>query len=208
MTLPVATAIMPTRGRRGMAQAALDCWRLQTHANGELVVVDDIEDPSFPYGLFRIPQVTYMRISGHRSIGEKRNAACDLARGQFVVHFDSDDYSAPGRIADQVERLLATGKQVTGYHSMPFTDGKTRWQYCGDAHFALDTSLCYFKDFWERHPFDHVNDGLEFNFRAAAVREGVFVSVDAGAMMYATVHPGNTSNHNIDLRSESWRLIA
>ena len=39
----------------------------------------------------------------------------------FICHFDSDDWSAPERVTDQVTRLGTFGV-VTGYHSMLFYD--------------------------------------------------------------------------------------
>lgn len=208
--MPLVTAVCPTRNRREWLPRALECFYLQTYANRELVIIAD--EKSDIEGL--IPawalqtNVRAFVTNGHLSIGSKRNYGAAQARGEVILHWDDDDWSGPLRIEDQVQRLLATGKQVTGYRSMRFRDGHRWFAYCGDLYFALDTSLCYRKEFWERHLFDEINDGLEFRFRAAAIEEGVFIAADAGELMYATVHPKNTSPHNIDtVNSASWREV-
>lgn len=160
---------------------AIACFEAQTYERKRMIVVTDLAE---------LPHLG--------SIGDKRNAACLQATdAEFICHFDDDDFSAPGRIADQVNRLLESGKAVTGYHSMKFTDGDKWWKNTNRPNWAFDASLCYRRSFWEAHRFDSINDGLEASFRAAAIREKQFLSVDAGDMMYATIHPGNTSRRDI-----------
>lgn len=127
------------------------------------------------------------------TIGEKRNYGCERAAGVIIVHWDDDDYSAPGRIADQVDRLSESGLSVTGYNRMSFRDGTRRWLFTGAADFALGTSLCYRKEFWAANRFPGLQIGEDYAFLSAARRLHQIVSVEAGEMMYATVHPGNTS---------------
>jgi glycosyltransferase involved in cell wall biosynthesis len=42
---------------------------------------------------------------GRPSIGEKRNIACELARGKYIVHRDDDDYYGPNYMKDTVNHL-------------------------------------------------------------------------------------------------------
>lgn len=208
------TCIMPTMpSRREWLPKAIECFRLQTYADRELVIVAD-EAPDFmdfvgsvlasAAGVDAVIAVSAARAS----VGAKRNIGCHHATGEMIAHFDDDDYSFPGRLADQVPRLIETGKSVTGYHSIRFTDGSRWWQYHGHpVNWAFDTSLCYRKSFWARHPFDEINDGLEASFRAAAIREGEFVTVAGNEQLYATIHPGNTGPRVMTPGSASWEEI-
>jgi glycosyltransferase involved in cell wall biosynthesis len=139
--------------------------------------------------------IRYIWLSGKSTIGHKRNVGCKEARGEIVVHWDDDDYSAPGRIADQVERIKETGKPVTGYQSMRFTDGRQWWLYAHRAPtYCLGTSLCYRKDWWAAFPFkdsQHVEEDRLFILPAVKRRD--LALAPAGDMMYATIHGGNTS---------------
>ena len=200
------TCLCLTRNRREWLPEAIACFKAQTYLDTELLIVADGQ--SDVEGLIpEDPRIRVIVIGKRLSIGEKRNIGCANAAGEIIAHWDDDDHSSPERLNDQVQRLIETGKNVTAYHSMKFSDGKNWWQYQGDPSFGFDTSLCYLKSFWERHDFGHVNDGLEMSFRAAAIREGQFVSTDAGDMMFASIHPGNTGPRVMTPGNSSWQAI-
>lgn len=139
-------------------------------------------------------------------IGEKRNYACSRARGEIIVHWDDDDHSAPGRISSQAGRLHVTGKACTGYHTMRFVDAAGNWWlYSGALCYALGTSLCYRKDWWQAHPFPALQIGEDSAFDAEAWISEQLVIVDAGDLMFATIHSGNSSPRN--LTGASWKRL-
>lgn len=86
---------------------------------------------------------------------------------------------------------------------MRFTDGISSWLYEGASCYAVGTSLCYRRDWWERHRFPEVNVGEDNTFVGAAARERQLDSIDAGELMWATVHPGNTSPR----ATQAWRKL-
>ena len=94
---------------------------------------------------------------------------------------------------DQIERLESSGKAITGYRTMRFTDGANWWMYFGVPDFALGTSLCYRRDWWEGHRFPpkHIQEDCAFVYQAQDC--GQIVVADAGDFMHATIHRGNTS---------------
>lgn len=143
-----------------------------------------------------------LHVEGNPPIGAKRNVGCEHARGSIICHWDDDDYSAPERIADQVARMQSTGKPVTGYHTMRFRKEDETWMYRGDPSFALGTSLCYQRSWWERHPFPGLQVGEDNEFVAAANEAGAVASTDAGELMYATIHADNTSPRK--LTAKNW----
>ena len=135
-------------------------------------------------------------------VGQKRNFACSRARGEVIAHWDDDDWSEPGRLADQIERL--DGHQVSGYSAMRFTDGSEWFDYFGPISYALGTSLCYRRSWWEAHPFEPLNVGEDNHFVNAAHSAGALVSVPARGLMYATTHAGNTSPR---IYGSNWKRI-
>jgi len=130
-------------------------------------------------------------------IGDLRNFGASRALGSLIAHWDDDDYSAPGRLADQVERLITSGKAVTGYSSMRFTDGCRWWLYRGHHRFSLGTSLMYRKDWWEKNPFVSKHIGEDGEFVKAADRDGQLQTSTTIDMMAASIHNGNTSPRHI-----------
>lgn len=194
----LVSAIMPTRGRPDFAKRALACFDSQTWPDKELVIADDADAPSFPNGI-EGPAIQYHRLPRRLTVGAKRNICCSRAGGEIIVHLDDDDHSAPGRFADQVERLIASGKAVTAYRSMVFRDidGNPVARYDG---LPIGTSLCYTRQWWLAHPFADREVGEDGQFAMAAMSQSV--SVDAGELMWATTHAGNTSPR--DLRKQEW----
>lgn len=205
--LPFVTCICPTKNRSHWLHGAIDSFLSQDYQGGaELLVVDDgsdnteelVErkqfeshhDPMREGSLLR-----YIRFSGN--IGQKRNYACGLANGELIAHWDSDDYSLPGRLSEQVSRLVSFDKSVAGYHTMKFLDFRTNerwWKFSGRPREALGTSLVYRRDFWQTHPFLNLQIGEDGLFVAAAHSEGQLTSVDAGNHMFASIHADNTSS--------------
>lgn len=200
------SAIMPTRNRPGYAAEALECWRAQTYEPRELIIIDDLDAPSFRDGI-QMDGVSYMVVRPGLTIGQKRNMACSRATGDLIAHWDDDDYSAPGRLADQVARIVETGKPVTGYRTMRLTDGTHWWLYTGSVDYALGTSLVYERDWWLKYVFDSIQVGEDTNFVGVARARGAIVSVDAGEMMWARIHPGNTSVKEPHKNSAQWRRL-
>jgi glycosyltransferase involved in cell wall biosynthesis len=179
---------MPTRARPQFALEAVELFLAQTWPNKQLVIVDDFSAPSFdvaPPG----PGIVYITERVRSTIGAKRNRACAEARGDIICHWDDDDHSDPGRIANQVETLLAGPFEMTGYSEMVFRNGTRQWLYKGTDGYMLGTSLMYRKEYWRRRPFGDLNIGEDLLFQAGARS----VSVPAGDLMWARTHPGNTS---------------
>lgn len=187
----LVSAIMPTRSREQWAQEALDCHLSQTHREKEIVIIDDSDDPSFPAGV-DLPNVQYHRLSRRLTVGAKRNLACSRANGDVIYHADSDDWSAPERIEDQLTRLLDKGVGLTGYNRMRFLHEETGewWMFNGHSHQILGTSMMYTREFWRSLPFPDISEGED---HAVSNRAGKVAVADAGAMMWARTHAGNTS---------------
>lgn len=177
---PTVCCVMLTRDRPEMAARAVRCFQRQTYERKKLLVYDTgekhLEGVPFvntEFALQRGPIRQLLSLTRYASIGSLRNSACDLA-GQFmgaeiICHWDDDDYSHPYRIAEQVNLLMTSKKQVVGYRDMLFwrTTLRNDWDRAGDAYcpdeawlyyhphpsYCLGTSLCYWRKTWERKPF-------------------------------------------------------
>lgn len=177
------TALLPTRGRETLALRALTCVLLQKWADLEIIVLDDARTPSFSEGL-EVETVCYLRID-EESLGNKLNFGCSLATGKYIIHFHDDDACERDRIADQVERLEASGKAVTNYRNLRFTDGKNAW-INSNWPGGFGTSLCHRRDWWAKHPFQAV-ESEDWEFVAEAMRANEFMAGDAGDLMLCTL---------------------
>jgi len=146
--------------------------------------------------------IRVIHYAGKLSIGTKRNLGCAAAMGDLIAHFDDDDFSGPDRLADQIDGMQATGAAVVGYHAMRFTDGAGWWQYRGAP---LGTSLMYRKSWWQEHPFQTVQVNEDGRFCDEARGADALATEDAGNLMWATIHPSNTSPRQLE--GSAWSQI-
>jgi hypothetical protein len=121
---PLVSCLMVTRGSREPARWAIECFRNQSYANRELVIVTanaegdlrdyiaEIQDPRIRFaGVF--PAGT--------TLGGLRNLAVDNARGELLATWEDDDLSGADRLAAQVTALVTTGAEAS------FLDRVTLW---------------------------------------------------------------------------------
>ena len=197
------TCLCLTKDRRRWLPHAIRCFRRQTYGNAELLILADGADvlDLVPDD----PRIRLIHLEGPLNIGDKRNFGCERAAGDVIAHFDDDDHSAPERLADQIRRLDESGRNVTGFHSMRFVaaDGQW-WKYSGAPGYALGTSLCYRREWWRNHRFPSVQIGEDNAMVAVANAAGELVTAEAGELMHATIHPGNTSPRG---QGSSWKKI-
>lgn len=194
--MKLVSAVMPTRGRRTLAAKALDSFLSQTYSEKELVILDDADDPSFPDGV-QHELVRYHVVTERLNIPQKRNRVNALATGPLIAHFDSDDWSYPDRIAEQVEYLESTGKAMTGYYTCAFINSQgVLSRYVGPTCYAVGTSHCYYKWFWELNKFpEHKRGGTgtDNDLVRAAAKARQLHTVDGGMKIIARIHDDNTS---------------
>ena len=209
------TCICLTADRQEFTDRAVSSFLAQTYPDCQLLIYDTGVVP------YQLPKehcsiwVTRGTKFSDNSIGELRNLANSATSCDLIAHWDSDDYSSPTRLADQVSRLAATGKSVTGYNCMKFTDpaGEKWWMYQGAPSMALGTSLCYRTDYWRKFPFRNTQ---QFPQNPKGICEDSYFTTDAWGrrelivtsgddMMFATIHEGNSSPKQVS--SSNWRRL-
>lgn len=202
---PLVSCIMPTADRPGFVAQAAGYFLRQSYPHRELIVVDDGAEPVAEL-LPEDSRIRYLRPSGRRRIGAKRNLACEEARGDVIVHWDDDDWSGPDRLAVQVAALGQGRADVCGLDRVLFYDPHQRrsWRYTyrASGSWVYGATLCYRKSFWRRHPFPDVQIGEDNRFVRRCVPERLAPHDDDGFFV-ALVHTGNTSAKRV--RGSCWR---
>lgn len=192
----LVSAVMPTFNRAKYVPMAIRCFLQQFYEPKELLVIDDGTESI----LHLIPshsKIRYIRSHDHSPTGTKRNIGAEAARGEIICAWDDDDFSASYRIEDQVQRLLKTGKAVTGYNSTVVYDEATQLFYKnmgGPPYFASGTSQCYMKAWWDLHPFPDCSFGEDSVFSRTARLQNELAIADVNKTMVARKHAGNTDH--------------
>jgi glycosyltransferase involved in cell wall biosynthesis len=193
---PRVSCIMPTCDRGPFVPRAVRQFLDQRGPEAELIIVDDgahaVDDLIPADGRIR-----YLRLTGRRSIGHKRNLACEAATGEIVIHWDDDDWMAPTWIATQVAALEAAGADVTGLRQPYFHHAARRLAYRydyprGARPWVHGGTLCYARALWQRNPFPDVSHGEDLRFQWSAVPKTI-VAHDRTGEYIAGLHDHNTS---------------
>ena len=187
---------MPTANRPRFVPQAIRYFLAQDYPNKELIIVDDREGAVSDL-LPKDERVRYIRLPHKTILGEKRNRAAEEARGEIIVHWDDDDWSAPWRLRYQVEKLLASGADICGLDRVFFyAPSETRaWEYVyptGQRPWVYGASLAYRKAFWATHPFPQIGAGEDTRFVWADSCAKIHVLKDPHCLI-ALMHNGNCS---------------
>jgi hypothetical protein len=197
---PLVSCIMPTCDRRRFVGRAIRYFLEQDYPNRELVIIDDGTDRVADL-IPPDPRIRYVQLLERSTIGAKRNLACEQARGELVVHWDDDDWSAPRRLRYQVEMFHNQDVDVSGLRAVLFCDPGSgqAWRYeypAGRRPWVHDATFCYRRRFWEGAPFPDTNFGIDTSYLWQGPPKRVGVLADS-SFYVALVHAGNTSRKNV-----------
>jgi glycosyltransferase involved in cell wall biosynthesis len=115
MTEPLVSVLVPVLNVAGLLPRCLDSLLAQTHRPLEIIVVDDgsTDDSGEVIEQYaaRHPEVRAVH-QPHRGLGPARNAALDLAGGEYVAMVDADDWVGTDFLEDTVRIARNTGADV------------------------------------------------------------------------------------------------
>jgi glycosyltransferase involved in cell wall biosynthesis len=193
---PMVSCIMPTSGRRRFVPQSIRQFLEQDYPYRELLVLDDGSDPVADL-MPSDPRIHYSHQATRQCLGSKRNAACDQARGDIIVHWDDDDWYAPWRLSYQVAELEQTGAVICGLDRMLFVDevARSAWEYVyppGGTPWVYGATFCYRRALWQRNRFPDVNVGEDTHFVFAAAGQAVRI-LERREFFVGRIHPGNIS---------------
>lgn len=197
---PFISCIMPTRNRRQFAAQAIKYFLRQDYPRCELIIFDD-GDQAIADLADKHRDIRYLRLDRRATVGEKRNLACEAARGDIIVHWDDDDWMAQWRLRYQVEQLIAADADVCGLSVLLHYDvsNKAGWQYVypkRERPLVAGGTLCYWKSLWRKRGFDEVDNGEDVRFLLNDVDKKIMILEDR-RFYVAVIHDANTSRRQI-----------
>lgn len=201
-----------------MLPAAIECFLLQSYPNKQLLIMDDSDQRfdlmSLPPRLWSESVLYNRREKQAVSLGAKRNALCEIARSEYIAHWDDDDWYHPLRLQEQVANLSdyfldrPFPVAVTGYDEVPFYDVQTGavHVYKGRAKYAVGSSLMYRRDWWLTHPFiesgERANNGEDTAFVWSSM--DVLYAESGLGRMVARIHPRSATLESKDFKAREW----
>jgi glycosyltransferase involved in cell wall biosynthesis len=185
---------MPTYNRRTFLPRSLRCFLRQDHPNLELVIVDDGTD-SIADLLPQDARIRYFQLAEKQNVGAKRNFACERARGEYIVHWDDDEWYAPSRVRRQLQVLRESGARVSGtsvaffYHEL--ADRAFRYRFLGPVSSWMG-ALAYPRRVWSERPFDPISIAEDVRF-ISRVPVNHRADLKDPTLYVASIHDTNTS---------------
>ena len=199
---PLITIITPTYDREELLTYAYRSFTSQSIGNLEWIVLDDSEKPSIFMTTLDDPRVRYHHLQSRLTIGDKRNMAVGMAKGEIIVQFDDDEYYAPHYVETMLNELRRGNGDVVklssffvysaiykqfGYWNLMQKSG---YHFCwsqrpisvvhfgernstfADNHLGYGFSYFFTKSFWEKNKFPSLSFGEDTSFIKSAISSG------------------------------------
>lgn len=109
----MVSIIIPYYNRPIKLQRALDSIMNQTYKDFEIIIVDDASDKAYEGHLAK--EINYIRCNKNRGPGAVRNIGLKIAKGEYVVFLDSDDYWDESFLKKVVIALETNPSVIMGY---------------------------------------------------------------------------------------------
>ena len=205
---PTVVCVMLVNGRPEMTRRAIASFRAQTYERKRLLIYDTSEDTvAYNCAIFRRNEadlqddievslddelITVIESCANnlhcarKTIGYLRNCANRAAiesGADLIAHWDSDDWSHPRRLEEQVALIESSGKMCVGYRELLFWDTRNEsrktvptgeeipgplgmhpvfgfapgeaWLYHNpEPRWATGASFLYRRELWEQQPFN------------------------------------------------------
>lgn len=111
------SVVMPAYNAAATLQASMDSVFAQTHADLELLVIDDCSNDGtweiIQAAAAREPCVVPIRMAHNGGVAAARNAGIEAATGTHIAFLDSDDRWQPDKLALQLAHMHETGAQIS-----------------------------------------------------------------------------------------------
>ncbi len=175
---PLISCVMPTYGRPAYVNEAVAMFLAQDYPRKELIVLNDCAGQRF---VFDHPDVHVInRDERYGTLGEKRNAAIELAHGEIIAVWDDDDVYLPWRLSFSLAQMRQ--------HDTPFYRPAEYWAWWGnDDGFHNNRALrdwmhhgpiLFTRDVWQRaggYPDMNMREDTEFSDRVQRVLDVDFI---------------------------------
>jgi glycosyltransferase involved in cell wall biosynthesis len=204
MIFPLVSCIMPTANREKYVPYAIKYFLQQDYPNKELVIIDDGARPVRNL----IPDtdnIYYTYIHPMRSIGLKRNYACERCNGDIILHWDDDDWHASDWITASVYYLQSEGADLCGIQHINYYSAINNKFYVvtrayknasNPMNWVHGSTLAYRKTTWKNSPFKDLTVAEDDDFILNS--KGKLFIHDYKDGFVCMLHPHNTITRSFE----------
>jgi glycosyltransferase involved in cell wall biosynthesis len=183
---------IPTYNRKRFEKLIEYNINIQTYKHiKEVVIADDGDEPlelDIPY------PINYIKMHKHISIGAKRNLLACQAKGEYIVHMDTDDIYHSIYIEYAMICLQKSKKSLFGSSAMLITYPSHNWVIAcvvsNDSEKIHEATMVYKKSFWKEGRF--MNGNIEESITFTQGRGKQIFQGDIANIMVCIAHDSNT----------------
>jgi hypothetical protein len=116
---PFISVVCPTWNRREFLPYLLYIWQYQDYPadKRELIILDDSAQSNADLVTMLTGEagnVRYVHSEERLALGKKRNLLNEMAKGEYILCFDDDDYYPPDKISYQVSQMQLNNARFSG----------------------------------------------------------------------------------------------
>jgi glycosyltransferase involved in cell wall biosynthesis len=205
---PLVSAILTTRDRPRLLRVALACYRHQTYARRELIVVDDGAQCPADAAAVVAAGGRLIRVDAGTPLGAKLNRGVSDARGSLCQKMDDDDWYAPRFLETMVAALLARSEAVCRPRLAFLTPflffDVARWEVRRSVDNNMPgATLLFAREDWQERPFRAVRQDEDVWFLLDQVSSGLSLCPVGGLETYLAVRHGGHTGGATD-RGHTW----
>ncbi|MFP2238810.1 glycosyltransferase family 2 protein [Pseudescherichia vulneris] len=160
---PFVSVVCPTWNRRAFLPYLLYIFQYQDYPadKRELIILDDSESSNQELIDMMVDSascnVRYVHSPERLDLGKKRNMLNEMAKGEYILCFDDDDYYPPNKISMQVAAMQNNNALFSGsdtiYIWYSHLDKIYRTHAFGERH-ALNGTFGYHRNFLKNHRYE------------------------------------------------------
>lgn len=161
--LPFVSVVCPTWNRRAFLPYLLYIYQYQDYPSlkRELIILDDSAESNEDLIAMLVDHtcqhVRYVHSPVRLDLGKKRNMLNEMARGEYIICFDDDDYYPPSKISHQVASMQRNNARFSGcdtiYIWYSHLDKIYRTVSFGERH-ALNGTFGYHRNYLRNHRYN------------------------------------------------------
>jgi glycosyltransferase involved in cell wall biosynthesis len=163
--LPFVSVVTPTWNRRAFLPYLLYMFQYQDYPadRRELVILDDSPESNAELiaSLTRYaphPElIRYYHLTERLTIGAKRNRVNELAKGEFIVCMDDDDYYRPDKLSYTISEMRRHNALFAGCSQIPIWYSHVNRIFMSaeqGARNVLNGTFAYHRNFLKKHRYD------------------------------------------------------
>lgn len=193
---PLVTAVMITGKsdkREALARMSVKSFLDQTYRRRELLILN--------HGNYELkighPLVQEVMVEEKKSLGEMRNMGLDLAKGDWIIQWDDDDYHHPHRILYQMAHRRDNGGTAVLLRKQIRVDMINGEAICVESEEGIAGTILHATNTETRYPLvDQTEDAaFAMGFRQRIILDNDSETWPGPALYLRFYHGDNVMNH-------------